>query len=562
MATFIGIDLGSHSVKLAVFEGTLGRYALSEYRSRPVEQNGESGGLDPRLDALRALLDELPAGRAREMAVGFPSEWASIRLVELPFGDRTQVEKTLPFEVENQVPFDLDEMVLSSRILHVGADGSRVLAGLAAKSRIGPLLEGLKGLGADPRALVMDADLLGDFADGGVQAVVDVGHTRTLVTLCRDGHVIAARAISGGGADLTRALAERLAISWGRAETLKHTASVSQSAPTPAEATTDDDVPPDLFIEDTEATEPPRRAGLVAVTAPVRPSAGAVLREAAAPLLADIRATLISFEDTHHIEIDEVLACGGGAALDGLCPWLAAVLGVPVRAVHVSDEALAASSPGSLALCHALALKATRGAKGRILDLRRDEFAFRGDVAALGNLAWYGGVAALFFMLAGVVLFTVRTVQLRGELGALDERIAAAVVGAFPEVDPAKAADPSMARAIVQEKTEATRRQVEVLGELTERRPRTLEMLRKLSEAMPPPSEARIDVTDLTIAHGSAVNMKAETDGFEAAARIEAALKRSPDFRQATRGDEQKAREAVRFTINIPLGEPEAGEEG
>ena len=84
--------------------------------------------------------------------------------------------------------------------------------------------QGLSEAGADPKVLVVAADLLGAYADSGVQAIVDLGHTRTLVSLCRDGHVVGCRALTGGGRDLTSALASAHGLSWEQAENRKHAA--------------------------------------------------------------------------------------------------------------------------------------------------------------------------------------------------------------------------------------------------------------------------------------------------------------------------------------------------
>jgi hypothetical protein len=57
--------------------------------------------------------------------------------------------------------------------------------------------------------------------------------------------------------------------------------------------------------------------------------------------------------------------------------------------------------------------------------------------------------------------------------------------------------------------------------------------------------------------------MKAETDGFESATRIESSLQRTDRFKSAQKGDEKKSKDGVRFTITIPLGvESDAASEG
>jgi predicted RNA-binding protein associated with RNAse of E/G family len=68
-----------------------------------------------------------------------------------------------------------------------------------------------------------------------------------------------------------------------------------------------------------------------------------------------------------------------------------------------------------------------------------------------------------------------------------------------------------------------------------------------------------LDVDELTIADGL-ITLKGETGGYEEAARIEAAMQKVPGFEQAKRGDEQKKKDKVRFTLTIPLEAPQSEE--
>ena len=103
MARIIGVDLGSHSVKLAVMTGAFGRFEVEEYLSEPVPEGTRS--LSERLDCLTALLAGLPTDERLSFAAGFPTEQSSVRMVSLPFSDKSQIQQTLGFEVEGQVPF-------------------------------------------------------------------------------------------------------------------------------------------------------------------------------------------------------------------------------------------------------------------------------------------------------------------------------------------------------------------------------------------------------------------------------------------------------------------------
>ena len=175
MATIVGVDLGSHSVKVAFSEG---RSSGLEYRVRAVPQDGDlAPTLSQRLEVLRSLVSEIPELRDATATAAFPNEAASLRTVTLPFTDRGQVQKTLPFELEGHVPFDLDDFVLDYRVLRGGTDNSRVLCAMAGKPVLAELIAGLQEAGVEPRRMPLDTELLAAYAPPqGHQMVVDLGH--------------------------------------------------------------------------------------------------------------------------------------------------------------------------------------------------------------------------------------------------------------------------------------------------------------------------------------------------------------------------------------------------
>ena len=294
MARILGIDLGSHSVKVAVLEGSLGRFELDDYHMRLVAQDLDAPPtLDARLAALDALLEDLGGAGGALTSAGFPTEHASVRLIRLPFGDKNKVEQALPFEVENQVPFDLDEMILAPRVIQLEQGDSQVLAAMAPTSTVSNTIDVLAERGADPKVLPVDADVLGRYADDGVQAIIDVGHSRTLMTLCRGGRVLGCRAISSGGAELTRSLAERHGLTWGEAEGHKHVTSVHPlppKPPDPHEATSirrrRSPVELEALAAETSAFPAPFRGG-EDPTEPPRPAEDSALVRPPAPVQAE-----------------------------------------------------------------------------------------------------------------------------------------------------------------------------------------------------------------------------------------------------------------------------------
>ncbi len=558
MARIYGIDLGHRAARLATFEGSFGRMSLVSYQEAPVAQDSSAPpDLLTRLAALDTLVGPLERHASDTWMVGFPTESASVRRIQLPFEDREKVIQALPFEVENQVPFDLDDMVLTHRILQTGPAGSTVLCGMAPTDAVSGLLDQLQERNLDPKALVVDADLLGHFADQGVQVVIDLGHTRTLLTLCHNGRVVGVRAVSRGGRDITLELVKALEVDFETAEAKKHVFGLGGEEA----LTVDGDWAGDEGSIDLDQWDEESTAG--ESVAPGHTSSGdevaALVKRAFVPLLADIRASLIAFEDRQGLEIGEIILVGGGSRMAGVRTLLTDVLGVPVRTLQLDRGDGPQEAGATYALAHAAAAR-LGSTQNALLDLRVDAYAYRGNLAALGNIIRYTLLGAAALLLAATGFFTYRTVTLNSELAAVESQVADAVVAAFPDVNRDKVSNPSMAQAIMTEKTAETASRQAAIEAILPDEPPILSLMEAISVNVPASTDARIDVQELQISDAT-ISIKAETDGFEDAAKIEASLQRYPRFKDARKGDEKKVKEVVRFTVTIPL-ESTDSEEG
>jgi Tfp pilus assembly PilM family ATPase len=564
MARVLGIDLGAWAVKVAVLEGSFGRYSLAAVHSRRVPaEPGQVPSLAQRLEALTTLVEEEELQGFGAVASAWRADRSSLRVVSLPFDDRAKVARTLPFEVENYVPFEIEDMVLEHRVIQREDGRCRVLSCLADREEIRAQLEGLQALGLDPRHLALDADIQGTWGsqdEEGVRAVVDIGHSRSLVTLVVGGVVFDARAVVHGGRHLDKTLSTTFDISPEQAEAYRRAAVLGESPDTA--------VPVEVGWESDEATVPatampssPEDLPLAQKAGPPDPVALArVLREALLELVADLRTTLINFEDRHRLEIEELLLTGGVGATRGLPSLLSHELGVPVRLVTVPEPARGLPEDNGFAQAWALGRRAAGAVRGQPLELRQGELAHHSGLAVLRNLASYGAAAAVFFVVAMAAVALTQRNAVSAEIDSVEEQIAQVVAEVFPEIDPGRLEDPSMAVAIMQEGTIGTAQKVEALKAAIRGEPPSLTLLKEISESMPRPEDATIDVRQLTLSE-KVITIEAETDGFEAAAKIEASLQNNARFESATKGDEKKRGDKVLFDISIPLVSQEQQEE-
>lgn len=549
MARLIAIDLGSYAVKIAVYGGGTKEHELEGELSQRVPQDGASApSMADRLASLDLLLRQHPEWREAHLTeVAWSSERTSVRRLKLPFTDAAQIAQTLPFAIEAEVPFDLDDMLLAWR---AAGEPGEVLAIVTPEAAASDLIEGLDDRGLDPRRLVPDGELLARYAPyaDAVTAIIDVGHTHTVVTLARGGRAIWFRSVDVAGRTFTRAIQSALQCAWFEAEAIKHAEPEGQDG----RGGDDEDSATRPTIRAEEPTD-------TAVHGRMPAKAREALSGAVGLLLAEVRSTLVQAEDELQVEVEEIVLTGGGSRLPELRRWLAEDLGLPVRDPSLS---LVPAVPVEFAVAHALAADlATPGDEGR-LDLRVGDLAYKGGFGARASLLRYGGAFLGSFLAAVFTIFVLQYQQLAAERDMVEGRLREVVTAAGTEL-PEEI-----------DTTKAVTMLAEVVGQLEEESkflgdeggpPPLVNELFKISKAFPPHPDVKVNVDRMEVTPGS-ILLSGVTEGYAQVDRIAESLTNSGFYNRVEKSTENRDNKGnLQFTVNIDRtsedDEPAEGEE-
>lgn len=594
MPRLIAIDLGAHTVKVSTYRIQGRRVQFEERLQMRVPQDGAPPPLEARLAAFDALLEEHPALAASgsdTVALAMPGDHATLHRVELPFHDKAQIEKTLPFVVEGMVPFDLEDMVLGWRVLGRGPKNSEILALLVEHDRVKRWIDETAARRMDPAEVYVDVELLGHYApavaapdgagepetsDGEARpvatdarraavAVLDLGHLHTLVSIVVDGRVAWGRVVDVGGHTFTKAIQSALGCTWAQAEALKHGDPVPvepvvvPDADEPTDpgvadvATAGDDAPPTVAVLPGPRVEPAAGSGYAALPDAARAAVDAAM----ALLLAEVRSTLIEAEDALGVGIDEVRLSGGSARIRELSERLAEDLGVPVHPVADPDGEVV---PLGFHLSHALAMQAADQARSPAIDLRVGDLEFRGGTDLLRAALMYGTLSLGIFAMAAMVMFAIQYRSLVVDQRETEARIHDLIAQTFPEVPAGTVKSIEGAAALARQMRDDAVHRARILSRGGGGVPPTIDTLAALTQAFPPHPATRVEVERLTITPAQ-ISFDAETDGYASSAKVETQLQSHPRFQRATKGQETKlANGRVKFPITIPIGD--ADEEG
>jgi general secretion pathway protein L len=145
----VGLNIEPGRVSATVVQRQFGRTEVLDAFVRAAGSDAE---------AVAVLREKAPAWAGANIVSAVPGRLFTQRVVTFPFSDRKKIEKALPFELEDLVPFPLDSVVLGH--LAIAADPAeksaetKVFCLMLPKEEMRRHLELLAGAGIDPHAVV------------------------------------------------------------------------------------------------------------------------------------------------------------------------------------------------------------------------------------------------------------------------------------------------------------------------------------------------------------------------------------------------------------------------
>jgi Tfp pilus assembly PilM family ATPase len=491
------------------------------------------------IEALQKGVERLPTGTIAYVAL--PGDAVTLRALDLPFADARKIDQVVGYEMEGQMIHELHDVILDHVVLasrgpaEDGSAGCRALVVAARLDDVRAFLATMQACQVDARSIYV-APLL--YRPGKTLAVVeeagpscrivaDIGHRRTNLCFLVEDEVVFARTVLHGGADITKSLvaASNGSWTWEQAEQGKQQIGFVGSSRKP----------PVTSIE-------------------IR--VDAILREALAPLLRDVRQTLSSFGTKDKTPVAEILLAGGGARLKGLAGYLEDELGIPVHpllggpslsgerdAIPVTvdgepETALAAGmsdSPMALAdgadaneseadrfvLANTIAEIGARGQKQ--IDLRRGEFQYKASFSIVRQRARHLAVLGIALVASIGIHSTITLRRLTAEQKVLKQQFDTAVKELFGETK-MEASDVSAAL------RRSMKDEMAPLPKAT-----AYDLLDAISSHMPAKDKVTVDIEDLDIRPKKAA-IKGTVDSAAAVDEIVAKLKEIDCFEDISKG--------------------------
>lgn len=303
-ASYVGVDIGSDSVKVVQLKKERERAVLETYgelkAARYFEKTGTAGGnilTRPDREVTELLTDVLREANvtARHAVFGIPATASFITVVRLPLLPPDELAAALPFEARKYVPIPLAEVTLDWQILEEDetAGYAEVLLVaiptevLAKYQRIAQALK-LELAGVEVESFSLARSLVA--TERGAIAIIHWGAAVTTLTVVDRKQIRMNHNFGRGAQDITNAIAHGLGVSMERAEAVKKSVGLS---------------------------EKPEERDTAAIVAPIVDAA-----------LADLERAFVNYNRTAKRKIERILLAGGGAGLAGLVAHVAKRFGL------------------------------------------------------------------------------------------------------------------------------------------------------------------------------------------------------------------------------------------
>jgi type IV pilus assembly protein PilM len=234
----IGIDIGSHAIKLVRFARTGTSYQLLDLALLPIPPDTVVDGVIGDLPGVQGMLRRLITLENitdKDVALALSGHSVIVKKVQMVRMSEEELANAMPYEAEQHIPFDVydvntDFQILTANDTNPNRSGQmQVLLAAAKKGHVDELSQVARGANLNPA--VIDVDMLAlinafelnypDEMNGHVISLVHLGASMMTVLIVKNGLSTFQRDIALGGNQYTAALQQALGLSREDAEAVK-----------------------------------------------------------------------------------------------------------------------------------------------------------------------------------------------------------------------------------------------------------------------------------------------------------------------------------------------------
>ena len=374
----IGIDIGDYSVKLVELVQNKKSVYINQYQEKVLSQNVSKE--DKELEVIEFIRNFTSNGdySQAKWVVALRQQKVTTRFKSFPFADRLKIQKSLSFEMEEDIPFDTDNCIFDSKVIQYNGVGADVLASAIPRAQIEDIVDHISNYGIEIDALTIEGIAFANLVENWenpppkvssdlsldedqkskkfVQVILNIGHKSTLLTAYENNRLILTRSLFWGTSQVIEEIIKKNSLSYVEAVKMLQSQAVI------------------LLNKENASFDQTQTSGLIS--------------KCVKELSRDVQMTLLEMQSEFNAEVTALHFTGGASLLPNLGAFLTQQLEVACNPIQLITKYTGSlnQSGASLALIESrfatavgIALEGFKKPKNPAINLLKGEFAKQND---------------------------------------------------------------------------------------------------------------------------------------------------------------------------------------
>lgn len=485
----IGIDIGTYSIKVAEVVTSGKNVSIRSLAEFPLNSDPNADNQIAILETLRNIASAQDPNSAT-FVLAVSQDKVTTRQRFFPFSERKKIVKSLPFELEEEIPFDISNAIFDAKYVRQIDNITDIIACATPKSRVEGVLQAAHDAGIEPQIVSMESAAHANCVEGWhsdipkekpsgpstleegakpapdeVTLLVDIGHRKTIVSVFRRGRMMATRTISWGGKNLIDAVSKKYGVLYQ--EALRETQAKAFILISPDGASKDQVVFSDTIAE----------------------SFNEMIRE--------LKLTMMEISTDYNVYFTSIQLTGGVSRVRNLNAHITQALEIPCNYFDpfgvfpsVGFEKTQVIMSGST-IAVGLAIEGIKRAKNPAVNFRKMEFALQ---SASWDLFWEKWQHTIQITTVGLAAFFIYAIIIDSVSLSLAERSEEALKKVASNVLNKKSVRTTEVEGYIREQNRQVENQTKLAGLMGMNS--SLDIIKKLSQTLP---EKSIDILRLDI---------------------------------------------------------------
>ncbi len=494
----IGLDIGEYSIKIVELAQNKKNVSVNQLQEKIFTAEGSLQ--DKELEAIEFVRAFMASGDFSQTrwVMAVRQDQVTTRFKTFPFSDRIKIQKSLSFEMEEDIPFDTDNCVFDAKVVHTQGAMSDVLASAIPKNHVEKLIDLAGSFGIDLNIVTIEglafANLVEDWEHippaiakedlelnetekpkRNVQIILNIGHKKTLFTAYENKRLIFVRSLFWGADQLIQEIIKKQEI-------------------TRIEATRALQVQGILLLN---------KQGASFDQAQISNTLSKSLRE----LVRDLQMTLLELKSELNADISQISFTGGASLLQNLGGFLTQHLEVacnPISLLQAYTASLSSFTTNEnsfavesrFATAFSLAIEGFKKPRNPPTNLLKGDFAKQNNRAKVLWQQW--GRVAQISAAALLVLFVWTSFREQFSVVLVEKGDEALAIQAknIARLPKKQANEAGVKRYIKENKKKAA--DLKLVGQVAQMNS-ALEILKKVSQSSPAKEQAKIDLMSFQV---------------------------------------------------------------